>query len=92
MKSTEERKLATSDVKDMMSAFEEATSITINLVAIPIVLLIVGVFIDKTFSTTPIFIFIGIIAGVGLGIYRALAISKKYKFKVKTFKKNKKNG
>lgn len=76
-----------SDIKPMIAAFEEATSITIGLVAFPIILLLVGVFIDKTFSTTPLFIFLGIISGVGIGIYRATKISKQINFKTKKVKK-----
>ena len=79
MKKTKKIKLASSDVKSMASAFEEATRITATLVFLPILLLIVGVFVDKSLSTTPLFIFIGIIAGVALGIYRAVKISEKYK-------------
>lgn len=84
--------MESAEIREMGKAFEEATSITINLVALPIVLLVVGVFIDKTFSTTPIFIFIGIIAGVGAGIYRAMQIGKQYKFKIKPQNRQKKNG
>ncbi len=69
------------EVSDLVGAFGEATSITGNLVALPLIFLIAGFFLDKTLSTTPIFIFLGIIVGVGLGIMRAMKISKNYKFK-----------
>lgn len=72
--------MKSSEVKDLMHAFEEATSITFTLVAMPIILLLVGLFVDKTFSTTPLFIFLGIIAGVGIGMVQAMRISKRYKF------------
>lgn len=76
----------------MFAAFEEATSITVGLVAFPVIFLIVGVFLDKLLSTTPVFIFIGIIAGVGIGIYRAMDISQKHsKLKLKIKKKQKSN-
>ena len=80
------------DLKEMAKAFEEATSITVTLVALPVILLLVGVFIDRYLSTTPLFIFLGIIGGVALGIWRALEVSKKYKSTMKKFKKEKKNG
>lgn len=70
-----------SDMGDLLDTFNEATSITANLVALPVLFLVIGFFIDKALSTTPIFIFLGIIGGVGLGIYRAMKISKNYKFK-----------
>ena len=79
MKSTEKNKLASADVRDMIAAFEEATSISITLVALPVLFLVLGVFLDKTLSTTPVFIIIGIIIGVASGIWRAIKISKKHK-------------
>jgi F0F1-type ATP synthase assembly protein I len=88
MKSLEKNKTSSGDLKDMIAAFEEATSITITLVAFPVILLVLGVFIDKTFSTTPLFIFVGIISGVVLGIYRAVDVSKKYKTTMKKVNKS----
>ena len=79
--------MKSTEIKPLMEAFEEATSITITLVAFPVILLLIGVFLDKTFSTTPLFIFIGIIVGVVAGIYQAMRVSKKYKF-IKKINKN----
>lgn len=74
----------------MYAAFEEATSIMMGLILYPMLLLMGGVMIDRLLSTTPIFIFIGIIAGVGFGIHRANKIAKKYEELKQKLKKNKK--
>ena len=79
--------MKSTEIKGLAEAFEEATSITITLVAFPVILLLIGVFLDKTFSTTPLFIFLGIIVGVLAGIYQAMRVSKKYKF-IKKINKN----
>ncbi|OGM32814.1 hypothetical protein A2803_05705 [Candidatus Woesebacteria bacterium RIFCSPHIGHO2_01_FULL_44_21] len=71
--------MKSTEIRDLARAFEEATSITFTLVALPVVLLIVGVFIDKTLSTTPLFIIIGIIMGVPIGIWRAQKIGRRIK-------------
>ena len=72
-----------SEIKNLVTAFEEATTISLTLVVLPVLFLIIGVFLDKTFSTTPLFIFVGIITGVIAGIWRAMAMAKKYKIKEK---------
>jgi F0F1-type ATP synthase assembly protein I len=75
--------MKSTEMRDLFGAFEEATSITVGLVAIPVVLLILGVFLDKTLGTIPLFIFLGIMGGIVIGIYRAYSISKNYKKTVK---------
>lgn len=67
------------EVKDLLRAFEEATSITVSLVTLPVLLLIVGLLIDKALSTTPLFILVGVGLGVTSGIWRALKLSKQIK-------------
>ena len=74
--------------RDLARAFEEASSISIGLVIFPVILLLLGVAIDKALSTTPLFIFAGIVGGVALGIYRSIKISKNYKLKNKKEDKN----
>lgn len=71
--------MKSTEMKDLFGAFEEATSITVGLVAIPIVLLLIGLFLDKLLGTIPLFIFLGIVGGVFVGIYRAYSLSKNYK-------------
>jgi len=62
-------------------SFYEASKISFSLVFYPIVLLLLGVWLDKRFGTIPLFIIAGVISGVVLGIYKAtrirLTISKK---------------
>lgn len=60
----------------LANAFSEASKITFSLVFFPIIILLAGVWLDKKFSTTPIFIIIGIILGVVIGIYQATRIRK----------------
>lgn len=69
--------------EELARAFEEASSIAFGLVAIPVVFLVMGIFADKALATTPLFIIIGILAGIFLGIYRSIKISKNYKIKIK---------
>ncbi|OGM28280.1 hypothetical protein A2962_00125 [Candidatus Woesebacteria bacterium RIFCSPLOWO2_01_FULL_39_61] len=64
----------------LSQAFYEASIISFSLVFFPIVMLLLGVFLDKKFSTTPLFIVIGIILGVITAIYKATRI-KLHKFK-----------
>ncbi len=54
--------------------FGKASEISFNLVFFPISLLFLGLFIDRTLRTTPLFIIIGCIAGLFLAIVRALKI------------------
>jgi len=54
----------------------KALSITFKLIFIPILLLFSGLFIDKKFDTTPLFIVIGFIAGLFFTVFKALAIKK----------------
>ncbi len=81
--------MKSTEIKQLVSAFEEASSISLTLVAIPVIFLFIGVFLDKTFSTTPLFIITGIIAGVTAGVWRAMNMGKKYKFKTLREKINK---
>lgn len=59
----------------LSKAFYEASKISFSLVFFPIVTLLLGVWLDKKFSTTPLFIIIGIISGVFMGIYKATRIN-----------------
>jgi len=67
--------------RNLSYAFYEASKISFSLVFYPIVLLLLGVWLDKRFGTIPLFIIAGVISGVVLGIYKAtrirLTISKK---------------
>ena len=65
----------------LSNAFYEASKISFSLVFFPIVLLLAGVWLDKKLSTTPIFIILGIILGVSVGIYKSTRIRKSNYFK-----------
>ncbi len=64
--------------KVLMLAFNEASKITASLVFFPIALLLLGVFVDRKFETTPLFILIGMISGIAIGIYQATRLKSKY--------------
>lgn len=64
----------------LIYALEEASKISFSLVFFPIILLLIGVWIDKRAGTTPLFIIIGIIAGVFAATYQLLQVSKKKLF------------
>lgn len=66
-------------IKELASAFEQATSISLALVAFPVLFLVAGVALDKTLGTTPLFILAGIIGGVVVGIWRAKEAGKRIK-------------
>jgi len=65
--------------RTLSEAFYEASRISFSLVFFPIVLLLLGVWADKKFGTTPLFIIAGIISGVLGGIYQATRIKKETK-------------
>jgi len=71
----------------LAEAFYEASKISFSLVFFPIVLLLIAVWLDKKLSTTPLFIIVGIIFGVVLGIYQAVGVRKKV-----IYRKKNKNG
>jgi|GEM_PF-3096485 len=75
----------------LISAYKEATSITFSLVFLPVIFLIIGFFLDKTFSSTPLFIVFGIIAGVIAGFWRGFYISSHYQAMRKNRLSNSKN-
>ena len=52
----------------------KATEISFNMVFFPIILLFLGLFIDKRLDTTPLFIVIGCIAGLFFALYKAIKI------------------
>ncbi|OGM13454.1 hypothetical protein A3A76_04000 [Candidatus Woesebacteria bacterium RIFCSPLOWO2_01_FULL_39_23] len=60
----EKRKNIKPDYGKLLSAFGEASSLSIIFVFFPVIFLVLGVFLDKKFGTMPLFI----ILGVGFGI------------------------
>lgn len=79
-----------SDMKELLVAFEEATSISMGLIVAPVLFLAIGVVVDKAIGTTPLFIFIAIICGVGVGVYQAYQMSKTRKVLTKKISKKQK--
>ena len=64
------------DVSLLIKAFHKASGITFSLVFLPTIFLLVAIFLDKRYHTAPLFIFIGIVLGVILGIYKAINLKK----------------
>jgi len=56
---------------DPFFIFGKATEISFNLVFFPVILLFLGLFIDKKFHTTPVFILSGCVLGFVYAVYRA---------------------
>lgn len=67
------------ELRDLAKVWQEATGVALTMVMLPVIFLLLGVFLDKTFSTTPAFIIITIIIGVPVGVWRAYKIGKKIK-------------
>jgi F0F1-type ATP synthase assembly protein I len=63
----------------LAKTFEQASLMSLSLVTLPVLFLFLGLFIDKKLDTTPIFIIIGVVVGIGSGIYRAIRLSKNIK-------------
>jgi F0F1-type ATP synthase assembly protein I len=59
------------EISTLIKAFQKASEITFSLVFLPSIFLLVALFLDKKYQTTPIFIIIGIVLGVSLGILKA---------------------
>jgi F0F1-type ATP synthase assembly protein I len=64
------------NLKNITSAFYEASRISFSLVFFPVAILLFGVWLDKKFTTTPLFIILGIVFGVTIGLYKATRIRK----------------
>jgi len=62
--------------KYLIFALGEASKISISLVMFPIVFLFAGLWLDKKLSTVPLFIILGIIAGVISAIYQLVKLKK----------------
>jgi len=69
------------EYKELAKAFQQTSTISFSLVLFPIVLLLIGVFLDKKFSTTPLFIIIAIVLGVTLAVYQAIRLGRNIKVK-----------
>lgn len=65
------------ELLNLGKAFQQASVISFSLVFFPITFLLLGVFLDKHFKTTPLFIIIFMIVGIIIGVYQAISIRKK---------------
>ena len=70
-------KEATADYGKMIEAFGEASKLSISFVLFPVIFLLVGVWLDKKFSTVPIFIIAGVVLGIVLFVYQVRITIKK---------------
>ena len=64
---------------DWVNALERASSLSISIVSFPVIFLLGGVWLDKRFETTPLFILLGIIVGIAAGIYVFIKKGRKIK-------------
>jgi F0F1-type ATP synthase assembly protein I len=58
------------DYPALIRAFGKASTLSITFVLFPVILLLLGVWLDKKLATTPLFIIIGILAGIVVFIYQ----------------------
>lgn len=61
---------------DFLSLAIKSSKIALKLVVVPIILLFFGLFADKTLNTTPLFIVVGLIAGLFFGFYMTKKIRR----------------
>jgi F0F1-type ATP synthase assembly protein I len=54
----------------LVSAFEEASKLSISFVLFPVMFLFVGVILDKRFNTVPLFIITGVVVGFISFVYK----------------------
>ena len=71
--------LRAKEIFTLAKTFEEATVMCLSLVSLPVLLLFLGLFIDKKLDTLPLFAIIGVVLGISFGIYRAVTLSKNIK-------------
>lgn len=67
------------DYINMAKAFEDATKITVELVALPIIFLFVGIYLDRRFGSEPRLLLAGVVLGIVFGILRAIHLGKNIK-------------
>lgn len=66
----EKRKEIKPDYGKIIKALEQATSLSISFVFFPVILLLIGVFLDKKFNTVPGFILASIVSGIIIFMYQ----------------------
>jgi F0F1-type ATP synthase assembly protein I len=71
--------LRAKEIFTLAKTFEEATVMCLSLVSLPVLLLFLGLFVDKKLDTLPLFVIIGVVLGISFGIYRAVTLSKNIK-------------
>jgi F0F1-type ATP synthase assembly protein I len=59
----------------------EAFGITSSLVFFPVVFVLGGVYLDKKLNTVPLFIIIGIILGIAVGVWQAIGVARDKRLK-----------
>jgi len=62
---------------NLAQAFAEAGKLSISFVFYPVILLLIGLWLDKKYNTTPLFIILSIVIGMLIFIYQASKIVRK---------------
>ncbi|KKQ37247.1 MAG: hypothetical protein US53_C0023G0002 [Candidatus Woesebacteria bacterium GW2011_GWA1_37_7] len=62
---------------NLAQAFAEASKLSISFVFYPVILLLIGLWLDKKYNTTPLFIILSIVIGMLIFIYQASKIVRK---------------
>jgi F0F1-type ATP synthase assembly protein I len=65
------------DYQILFRSMGEASQMSISFVFFPIVILLIGVWLDKRFDTIPLFILIGILVGIIIFILQVRSAIKK---------------
>lgn len=64
---------------EWITAIEKASTLSITIVFFPVAFLLLGVWLDKRLESTPIFILLGMITGIVLGMYVFIKKGKEIK-------------
>ena len=66
---------------NIIKAFGDASKLSFDFVFFPVVFLLIGVYLDKKFSSTPLFIISGVAVGIGAFVYKVKKALKEFRLK-----------
>ena len=66
---------------NIIKAFGDASKLSFDFVFFPVVFLLIGVYLDKKFSSTPLFIISGVTVGIGAFVYKVKKTLKEFQLK-----------
>ncbi len=69
------KKIAKFDKRSVSRAYALLTTLAINLVVIMVAMLLIGSYLDKRFDTSPIFLFIFLLLGIGASFRNIYVLS-----------------